>query len=40
MYTLLPIGRKADSGWDYAFVPVIGPVVGAAAGLLVRSLGI
>lgn len=39
MHTLLPIGRGMDSGWDYALVPVLGPMVGAAfAGLLARYL--
>ena len=39
MHSLLPIGRKTDSGWDYALVPVVGPILGAAlAGLLARHL--
>ena len=39
MHTLLPIGRKADSGWDYALIPVLGPILGAAlAGFLARDL--
>ena len=41
MHALLPIGRKADSGWDYALVPVLGPLAGAGlAGLLIRSLAL
>ena len=31
MHTLLPMGVKRDSDWSYAWVPVIGPLVGAAA---------
>ena len=39
MHALLPINRKTDSGWDYALVPVLGPILGAAlAGLLARQL--
>lgn len=30
VHALLPIKNKADSDWGYAWVPVIGPVVGAA----------
>jgi len=37
VHTFLPLGRKRDSGWSYAAVPVIGPLVGATlAGLFVR----
>jgi glycerol uptake facilitator protein len=36
-HSLLPLGRKAGSGWNYALVPVVGPLVGAAlAGIFVR----
>ena len=38
---LLPIAGKGDSGWSYAWVPVIGPILGAvAAGLFLRYTGI
>ncbi|MFZ9235459.1 MAG: MIP/aquaporin family protein [Algoriphagus sp.] len=35
MHQLLPIKGKGDSDWDYAWVPVVGPILGAllAAGL-------
>jgi len=37
VHSLLPLGGKTGSGWSYAAVPVIGPLVGAGlAGLLVR----
>ena len=37
VHALLPLGKKRDSGWGYAIVPVIGPLVGAGvAGLFVR----
>ena len=40
-HALLPIAGKGSSGWDYAAIPVIGPVVGAVlAGLAVTALGI
>jgi glycerol uptake facilitator protein len=29
MHALLPITRKGDSGWGYAWVPVVGPLLGA-----------
>jgi glycerol uptake facilitator protein len=33
----LPLGRKEGSGWNYALVPIVGPLVGAAlAGIFVR----
>lgn len=36
-HALLPIRGKRDSDWGYAFVPIVGPVVGAAiaAGLFI-----
>ena len=35
VHTLLPIKGKGSSHWDYAWIPVVGPLVGAAlAGLL------
>jgi len=35
MHQLLPIKSKGDSGWNYSWIPVVGPIVGAviAAGL-------
>jgi glycerol uptake facilitator protein len=36
-HSFLPLGKKAGSGWDYALVPIVGPLAGAAlAGLFVR----
>lgn len=38
-HAVLPIAHKGDSGWDYAAVPVVGPLVGAVlAGLAVSAL--
>lgn len=31
MHALLPIPGKGKGGWDYAWIPVVGPVIGAAA---------
>lgn len=39
MHALLPIAQKRDSDWTYAWIPTLGPVVGAAlAGLSYRFL--
>jgi len=35
MHTLLPIPGKRDSDWSYAWVPVIGPVLGSVLAVLV-----
>jgi glycerol uptake facilitator protein len=36
-HSFLPLGKKAGSGWDYAIVPIMGPLIGAAlAGGFVR----
>jgi glycerol uptake facilitator protein len=40
-HALLPIAGKGGSGWDYALVPILGPVIGGMlAGLLIRLLDI
>jgi glycerol uptake facilitator len=40
-HALLPIAGKGASGWDYAAIPIIGPIVGAVlAGLAVGAIGI
>jgi glycerol uptake facilitator protein len=37
-HALLPIVGRKDSEWDYAWVPVLGPLVGAAtAALFIRA---
>jgi len=39
MHALLPITEKGESGWNYAAIPVLGPVLGAIlAGLLFSFL--
>lgn len=41
MHTVLPVAGKRNSDWGYAWVPIIGPLVGAAlAALLIRSFGV
>jgi glycerol uptake facilitator protein len=30
MHAVLPIGRKGSSDWKYAWIPVVGPMIGAA----------
>ena len=40
-HALLPIPRKGGSDWGYAWIPVIGPLLGAAAvGLFLRLAGL
>ena len=40
MHAILPIPKKGTNNWQYAPVPVIGPLVGGAlAGLLAKSVG-
>jgi glycerol uptake facilitator protein len=39
-HTLLPIAGKGSSEWSYAWIPVLGPIVGAlAAGFTLQLLG-
>jgi glycerol uptake facilitator protein len=39
-HAFLPIPKKEGSDWDYALVPIIGPIVGGIfAGLLVKAVG-
>lgn len=41
MHQLLPIKGKGDSDWGYAWVPVVGPILGAiVAAILYLSLGV
>src|SRR6266704_2772653 len=38
-HALLPVPGKRDSDWSYAWVPVVGPLVGAAlAGLILKFM--
>lgn len=39
IHAILPIRGKGDSGWSYAWIPVVGPIAGAVlAGLTYRGL--
>lgn len=38
MHALLPIPGKRDSDWSYAWIPVVGPVVGGLLAALVYAL--
>lgn len=31
-YALLPVPGKGDAGWAYAWIPVVGPIIGACLG--------
>ncbi len=38
-HAVLPIPGKGNSDWHYAFVPILGPIIGAGiAGVLIRYL--
>jgi len=36
-HALLPIAGKGSSDWSYAWIPVVGPLIGCAAGVLVAK---
>jgi glycerol uptake facilitator protein len=39
-HAVLPIAGKTNSDWSYAWIPVLGPIIGATvAGLILRLLG-
>jgi len=38
IHSLLPIKQKTNSNWKYAWIPVIGPFIGAAIAALLYSL--
>ncbi|MGM0213325.1 MIP/aquaporin family protein [Enterococcus sp. AZ109] len=39
MYALIPIPNKGSANWGYAWIPIVGPIVGACiATLLVKAL--
>ena len=37
-HAILPIPGKRDSDWGYAWIPVVGPVIGGVAGALLFSM--
>ena len=37
-HAILPIPGKGASDWGYAWIPVVGPVVGGVAGALLFQL--
>lgn len=41
MHALLPVAGKGSSEWDYALIPILGPIIGGVlAGLLVKAIAI
>jgi glycerol uptake facilitator protein len=39
-HAVLPIAGKGDSGWEYAAIPVVGPIIGGSlAAMLATALG-
>jgi len=38
LHAWLPIGSKGPSGWDYAWIPILAPLVGGAAGALIYQM--
>lgn len=40
-HAILPIAGKGDSDWGYAWIPVVGPMIGAGVGVLIcKAAGI
>ena len=38
-HAILPIANKGESGWSYAIVPIVGPLIGGGlAGLLLHAV--
>ena len=36
----MPIPNKGDANWGYAWIPIVGPIIGACiATLLVKGIG-
>jgi glycerol uptake facilitator protein len=40
MHAVLPIPGKGSSDWEYAWIPVVGPLIGGAIGILVYNYAI
>lgn len=38
IHQLLPIPNKGDSDWGYAWVPVVGPIIGGVLGALIYNI--
>ena len=38
MHSILPIPNKGDGDWSYAWIPIVGPILGASLAVLVFSL--
>ena len=36
LHAIIPIGKKGDSNWSYAWVPVVGPIMGAVIAALIH----
>ena len=37
-HAILPIAGKGDSDWGYAWVPVVGPIIGGVLGALTFAM--
>jgi glycerol uptake facilitator protein len=38
VHALIPLKGKRDSDWSYAWIPVLGPIIGAGLSVLVYDL--
>ncbi|MBS1917630.1 MAG: aquaporin family protein [Bacteroidetes bacterium] len=38
MHTILPLGKKRDSDWSYAWIPIIGPIIGGVIAALLYKI--
>lgn len=34
-HAILPVGRKGSSDWGYAWIPIVGPIIGCVLGTLI-----
>lgn len=40
MHAILPIANKGDSDWSYAWIPIVGPILGAVVGALLYNMAL
>jgi len=38
MHTILPLGKKRDSDWNYAWIPIVGPIIGGVLAAILYKM--